>query len=174
MGAILLPADYPAIRAKLGIDLSDLPDADIETVGILPVAEAMIKALVTNYASLTGDNQTFVKASTVCLAGALACGALEMRRGQAFGIGSYRESETKVDWANLRESLLCESKKYMLLITTLAQGLGRRKLFATSGPTSAATTWPNEVERWYARVQPDVLRWLQDGGALKFGWENMP
>jgi hypothetical protein len=175
VGAILQTSDYPSIRAKLGVTTDDLPDVDIDTIGLLPYAEAMVTSLVADYVTILaggGANKTFLQAGTLCLCGALAVAKLEMQRGQAFKEGDYSESETKVDWGAKRAELLLESKKCLLSISTHTHI--RRTLFSATGPTSSSSNWPSEVQRWFARIQPHVLTWLSDSGLKKYSWENQP
>lgn len=170
---ILATADYPAIRYKLGIQVEELPDLEIDSIGLLQVAEAQIMAVVTDYASLSGSNQVFCKAATLALCASFACGALNVKRGQAFKLGEMSESETKMDWISRQKSLLDEARGYILQISTHAQS-ARPKLFAAGGPTSSGTNWPTLVDQWYGKVQPALMRWLRDNGQRLYGWENQP
>jgi len=181
MGTILQTTDYPAIRAKLGIGVDDLPDSDIDTIGLLPVAEAMIFVVATDYATLLaggGVNKTFLQASTLCLCAALACTKLEMQRSQSYRLGDYTESETKIkDWGAMRDRLIAESGQYLLLINSGVVPAGRATrptLFAASGPTSSGTSWPKRIEQWQGRITPHVLTWLDDGGLKRYSWEGQP
>lgn len=177
MGTILQTSDYPAIRAKLGVTTNDLPDADIDTIGLLPVTEAMIMSFVTDYATILsggGNNSTFLKAATLCWCAALAAYAkLQVQRGQSFRVGDYQESETKVDWMALGDKLALEARGYMLLISTHTPTT-RNKLLVVAGPTSSSSNWPTVIAQWIARIQPHFATWLSDGGVKLYSWENQP
>jgi hypothetical protein len=177
MGAILVAAsgDYNAIRVKAGITTDDLSDADIDTIGLLPVAEAEITSVVTDYAAILaagGANKVFLQAAAISLCAALATGLLEMKRSQSFKLADYSESESKVDWKAKVTMLMQEAQGYLMRISTHAHT--RRTLFSATGPTSSASSWPLELQRWYARVQPHVLTWIIEGGQRLYGWEQQP
>jgi hypothetical protein len=168
--------DYAAIRTRLGVTTDDLPDADITTIGLLPVAEALVEQLVTDWATImagVGPNKVFLQAATLALCGALAVRKLELQRGQSFRQGDYAESETKVDWNTLRDELLLESRDYLLKISTHIPTT-RRKLFGASGPTSSAAAWPVVVQQWFGKLTPHVMMWLSDGGQRRYDWEQQP
>lgn len=168
-------SDYNALRIKLGVTTDDLPDADITTLGILDVAEAMVTSLVTDYVTImagSGANKVFLQAGTLALCAALAIPKLEMQRSQSFREGDYSESETKADWSALLDKYLMESKAYLMRIGTHTHT--RRTLLVASGPTSSSSTWPSQIGQWIARVRPHVLTWLSDGGIKQFSWENQP
>jgi hypothetical protein len=156
VGDILVEADYPAIRAKIGVQAEELPDTEIETIGLLTAAETLIKQAATDWATLTGANRTNLKIATVALAAAMAITPVRVKRGQSFQIAEYRESETKADWDTMRAELLQESRMYLLMIST------------------NAILTRLEIERWYARITPIVVDWLKDDGFMRYGWENMP
>ncbi len=176
MGTILQQANYNDIRIKLGVDTNDLSDLDIDSIGLLPIAEAQVQQLVTDYATILangGVNKIFLQAATINLCAALAINKIQMQRAQSYTLAEYSESELKVDWEALRASLLEEGKGYLMQISTHTRT--RRTLFAATGPTSSASSWPSVVDQWYARLVPHVINWLKDGdGFMKYGWENQP
>lgn len=63
--AILDSGDYAAIRAVLGADSTSLPDATIAL--FLASADREIKRLVTNWASLTGDDLAALEQAAIYL-----------------------------------------------------------------------------------------------------------
>jgi hypothetical protein len=179
MGEILTgTTDYDAVRTRLGITTDDLWDAEITSIGLLKVAEAMIKVAVPTYATIMltdTPNKAFLQAATLALCGALAVRSIEVKRGQSFaqGGGDYSESATKADWSATREELMCESKGYLLQVDT-GEARAINTIFLAAGPTSSRAMWPQRIEQWYARVQPTLLNWLDSNGLIQFGWEVSP
>jgi hypothetical protein len=180
MGDILTgTTDYDAVRTRLGITTDDLSDAEITSIGLLKVAEAMIKVAVPTWATIMltdTPNKAFLQAATLALCGALAVRSIEVKRGQSFaqGGGDYSESATKADWSKIREELMCESKGYLLQVNVTGEDRPRMTIFLASGPTSSRATWPQRIDQWYARVQPTLLNWLDSNGLIQFGWEVSP
>lgn len=176
MADILTAAqDYSDIRTRLGVTIDDLPDAEITTLGMLTIAEALVEQAITDWAAIMAGstvNKVFLRAGTLALVAALAVRPIELRRGQSFREGDYGESETKVDWDILRAELLAESKSYLLLVSTHTHSAP--KLLIVAGPTSSASNWPVRLDQWIARIQPHLTTWLDTNGVRRFGWENQP
>jgi len=167
---------YDAIRMKCGVTANDLPDTDLDSVGLVPIAEALVESLITDWSAIMlagGANKVFLQAGAVCIAGALAVVKLQVQRGQSFKLVDYQESETKVDWDKMREALLKEGKGYLYLISTHG-AITRTKLLIASGPTSSSANWPSQVDQWFARIHPHIITWLSDDGMKKNSWENNP
>lgn len=116
MGTILLTADYPSILTKLGIDTSDLSNADIDSLGVLPAAEAVVIDVLPGWASLTGVNLAFVKAGTVALTAAFAVRGVQVHRGQSFHQAEYSESATQADWSETRKELIAEAQGWLQMV----------------------------------------------------------
>ncbi len=68
MGEIL--NDYDAIRGLLGVDGQVLPDSVIDGVAYLPLAEAEIKAAVSDWATLAGADRVRLEAGVAALTAA--------------------------------------------------------------------------------------------------------
>lgn len=172
-GTILVPANYPDLRYRLGITTDDLPDAQLESIGILQIAEQQIKDLVTDWASLTGANALYLKAAVLSFAAALAILPIEMNRAQSFHSNSYSESETKVKWGELRAELMGEARSFLLRITTHLI-TARQPLMVLAGATSSGANWPATIDRWIARAEPMLYTWLDSPRTMRYGWESLP
>jgi len=170
--------DYNAIRAKMGVTVNDLPDADLDSVALIPVAEALIMNLVTTWAAImsgSGSDKIFLQAGAVCIAGALACTAkLKMQRSQSFKLVDYQESETKVNFDTMREALLLEGRGYLYMISSIMTKPVHTNAFTATGPTSSGLNWPTIIDQWFARIHPHIITWLSDDGQKLYPWENNP
>ncbi len=169
-------ADYNALRFRLGVTTDDLPDAEITSLALLEIAEALVKQLVTDWATIMGGttvDRTFLRTGTLALVAAFATRKLELQRGQSFTVGGHSESATKMSWSELRAELMQECQSLFLMISTHVP-TSRPRLLIASGPTSSGSTWPTLVSQWVARVEPHLVTWLDTNGVISHGWENHP
>jgi len=107
------------VRNKLGVSEAYLTDADISQPDIISVAEANIIDQVPNYASLTGNNRTWLEAATVCECAALLCPSMAARL-PASEQGPHFTREVAVDWDKKRQELEAERDGYIARIVGLA------------------------------------------------------
>jgi len=74
----ILATGYEAqVRVDMGVTTSILPDADIQSKATL--AEALIIKSVPGYASLTGDDLTFLQSAAIAQVCALLCPGMAQR-----------------------------------------------------------------------------------------------
>lgn len=106
------------VRNKLGVDEAYLTDADISQPDIITVAEANIIEQVPDYASLTGNNRTWLEAATVCECAALLCPSMAARL-PASEQGPHFTREVTVDWDKKRQELEAERDSYIAKIVGL-------------------------------------------------------
>jgi hypothetical protein len=163
-------ADYGIVRALLGVSATEIPDATVLMEPFLPTAEAIVKAGITNYASLTsGDNQVHLRAGTAELCAALLCEKMQRDDAQSFTIGQFEERGTKVDWRAKAQELLQAAKLSLSAITT--RTWTRRTLVAVAGPTRSGANVPEELEQWVEKIVPRFVDWVEEGGEDD-DWKN--
>jgi len=164
VGAILSggSTDYALIRALLGVSIAEIPDATVILEPFLPSAEAVVKAGITNYAALTGDNLIHLRSGAAALCAALLCQEMERADAQSFTVGSYSERGSTVDWRGKASALLAQARADLAAITT--RTWTRRTLVALAGPTRSGSNVPAEIEQWVERVVPRFVDWVEEGG----------
>lgn len=155
-------ADYPAIRALLGVSSSEVSDATIEQPPFLPEAEALVKAGITNYAALTGDNLQLLKAGVQAMVAALLCAKLQVERADSFRIGDYEEGGSAVKWQERAAGLLQDAQRALAGIST--RTWTRPLALAVAGPSRSGSRIPTDLEQWYERILPRLIDWIEEGG----------
>lgn len=163
-GLVILSSstDYDMIRALLGVSETELPDTTVEMAPFLPTAEAIVKAGITNYAALTGDNSTLLKSGTAALCAAFLCQGVEGGQLDSFRVGDYWEQGSTIDWRLKALELLKAAFRALGAIST--RTFTRRTLVAVAGPTRSGTNVPAELEQWIERIVPRFVDWVEEGG----------
>lgn len=156
--------DYDIVRNVLGISSSEVTDAIIGEDPHLPAAEAMVKGAITDYATLTGDDATFLRTGTVKLCAGFLCQRLLKLEGESFKVGAFEERADKVDWKGRAETLIREAAWALAHITT--RTFTRMTAVAVAGPTRSGSRVPgaDEIERWVERIIPRFVDWIEEGG----------
>jgi hypothetical protein len=122
------------VRDKLGVDVAYLPDSAIEQPDIITLAEANIIKQLPNYASLTGDNITYLEAAVVCECGALVCPSLSARLPQEES-GPHEGHKLTVDWEKMKSDLKAETDRYVMLIVDDISPVPSTSYFTVTQPT---------------------------------------
>lgn len=100
------------VRDKIGVSDSYLPDEAIGQPDIIDVAEANIIAQVPDYASLTGDDLTWLEAATVCECAVLLCAGMAARLPRA-SQGPHARYELGTDWDLKKSELRAEQNSLL-------------------------------------------------------------
>lgn len=166
------PADFDAIRALLGVSETTVPDATIEATPFLPAVESEVTAVIIDYATLSGDNATRLKAGVQAYVAALLCGHIERCEGSAFRIGQFEEKAGSVDWKAKAVDLMRLAAGYLGAITT--RTWSRRTAIALAGPSRSGARVPSEMEQWIERITPRIVDWIAEGGDEDDSWHDAP
>ena len=161
MSVILTSADYDGIRALLDASTSELPNSALDTIGLVPLANAYLSNIVPDFSALSGNDVTFAKAAATYLVAAASIQIVQFKRSQTTKLGDMEESNYKnVDWEKLRTDLKEMAASLIYRLTTVANSLVVPTVFSVSGPTSSGYNRPNYLETWFARIEPKVITWL--------------
>lgn len=172
---ILSRDDYDSIRALLGITKNELSDLEIEQAGYLPYVEAQVKNSVTDYASLTGDDETFLKVGIECWTAALLCrflhgkavaGTFAIDSG-GFKLGDYEEKGSgstivKLDFLQRAKELADQAVEALGSIST--RSFTPVSYLLLAGPTRSGATAPTTTQEWLDKIVPEVVKWADEEG----------
>ncbi len=115
---LLVPADYPAIRAALDVTLTEatLPDSIIELDLYLGAAEREVRASDPDAETRTGEARERVRAAAMLLCAANLAPAIP--RIAAEQLADYRYQQQPVDWMKLAAELRERAKAELTALTT--------------------------------------------------------
>jgi hypothetical protein len=124
---------HDEIRGRLGVSASILPNADIDAPSVLPIAEARVISRMTDYASLTGDDQSFAYAAAIAMTAALLAPSMGSRIKKSEADSDYKYENTIVDWNQRARELEAEAYSWIDYIST--QPIVELPPMAVAGPT---------------------------------------
>lgn len=134
--SFIIGDDYATrVRNVLGVTDIDLTDAEINEK--LEAVEYEVADRITNYASLTGKDQVYLKTGTVAALAAAMCPVLKTKMPKREK-GLNTDFESGEDWDVKQEKLLAEKEKWLSKITGYTSTYSDVPLFALAGPTRAS------------------------------------
>jgi hypothetical protein len=127
---------YGEIRGRLGVSISDLPDADIDARSVMNVAENKVIESVPEYATLTGIDSDYVYTAAICMVAATLAPsmAIKMKKSKK-DFDSGFENQT-IDWKKRSTELINDAYEAIGLISTQTS-ITNLTLFGVAGPTRA-------------------------------------
>ncbi|APB75626.1 hypothetical protein [Paenibacillus polymyxa] len=125
---------YEEIRGRLGVGEDVISDADIDALSVLPIGESRIIKAVPDYAVLTGDDQTYVYAATVCMVAAILAPSMTARIKKSKKDFDFSFENQVVDWKKYAVQLVDEVYEFIESISTVQQGTNV-PVFGVAGPT---------------------------------------
>jgi hypothetical protein len=126
---------HTEIQARLGVGADILPNADIDAISVLPIAEARMIKAVPNYADLDGDDANYLYAATICLVAATLASSMPARIKKSKKDFDYSIENQAVNWASRAIELVDEAYSLIDLIST--QASSDAPVFGVAGPTRA-------------------------------------
>jgi hypothetical protein len=127
---------YSEIRGRLGVSISDLPDADIDARSVLNIAENKIIESVPDYATLIGVDSDYVYTAAICMVAAILAPSMAIKlKKSKKDFDSGFENQT-IDWKNRSIELINEAYEAIGLISTQTS-VTNLTLFGVAGPTRA-------------------------------------
>lgn len=163
MTVILDGTSFNDIRALLGTNFKELPDATINSSGITPLVNAYLQNVIPDYSVLTGNDAIFAKAAAVNMAAALCVDIMAMKRSQQIKIGDYSESNAKgIDFEKWRNTLLqsATTSLYSVASAKAVISASKRQIFSVAGPISGGVYPPISLVEWYKQVSPRLNNWF--------------
>jgi hypothetical protein len=126
---------YSEIRGRLGVDISDLPDADIDARSVMNIAENKVIESVPDYASLTGSDADYVYSAAVCMVAAVLAPSMGVRMKKSKKDFDSGFENQVIDWKARSIELIDNAYTFVNLIST--QVGADLPIFGVSGPTRA-------------------------------------
>lgn len=115
---LTFPGYQTMVRAKLGVSIGDVPDATIDQLIYVGAAEAKVAKRVPDYATLTGDDLTYLQTATVCTVAAIMAPDMKaLIKAQEKG----PEIEIRLqdqDWDAKQKQLYAEADMWIRQIST--------------------------------------------------------
>ena len=147
--------DYDQIRYYLDTDSTNLTDAIIESFGFLPIVEAEITEIITDYEDLTGANSYRLKVGAAAWVAALLCHKLEVSEGEQVQIGDFRQWYNRTNWHEKAEQLKLVAAQALAAIST--RTFARSDSLVLAGPTREGTIPPSSWAGWLAAIEPSFV-----------------
>jgi hypothetical protein len=127
---------YSEIRGRLGVSISDLPDADIDTRSVMSVAENKVIESVPEYATVTGIDSDYVYTAAICMVAAILAPSMGVRlKKSKKDFDSGFENQT-INWQNRGIELVNDCYEAIGLISTQTS-VTNLTMFGVAGPTRA-------------------------------------
>lgn len=136
---------HEEIRGRLGVGEDVIPDSDIDALSVLPIGEARIVKAVPDYADLTGDDQAYVYAATICMVAAILAPSMVARIKKTMKDFDFSFENQAVNWDKRASQLIDEANEFIGLISTV-QEYSSAPLLGLSGPTREKERRRNDVQ----------------------------
>jgi hypothetical protein len=128
---------YSEIQGRLGVDASILPIADIDAPSVLSIAEAKVIASVSDYATLVGDDKSYLYAAAICMVAAILAPSMTARVKKSKKDYDFQFENNPENWRLRSTELVDESYSYINMIST--QAIKELPQMGAAGPTRANT-----------------------------------
>ncbi|QDH23458.1 hypothetical protein [Saccharibacillus brassicae] len=132
---------HEEIRSRLGVSEGEVPDTQIDSFSVLPIAEARLIRTVPNYAELIGDDQIYLYGAAICAVAAMLAPSLSGRLKQSMKDFDFSYTKQTVDWAAMGAALQAEADGLIGLISTQTSGGLTAPTMHIAGPTRAKERW---------------------------------
>lgn len=117
---ILEPGFEDAVRIKLGVDIDDLPNEDINNKFVAELAEAKIKRRVPNFKEITDPEELmYLQNAVISQICAILCPSMARRLNLKIAISDVRIDKDKVDWEEMRQKFLTEVEESLTQIQSV-------------------------------------------------------
>ena len=121
MYEILEPGFENAVRIKLGVDIDDLPDEDINNKFVAELAESKIKKRVPNFMEITdSEEKMYLQNAVIAQICAILCPSMARRLNLKVAISDVRIEKERVDWEELRQKFLTEVEESLYQIKSIS------------------------------------------------------
>lgn len=118
---ILEPGFEDAVRIKLGVDIDDLPNEDINNKFVAELAEAKIKRRVPNFKEITDPEELmYLQNAVISQICAILCPSMARRLNLKIAISDVRIDKDKVDWEEMRQKFLTEVEESLTQIQSVS------------------------------------------------------
>lgn len=141
MPKILQTGYEHAIRTKLGVKTSELPDDDINQRTILDLAEALVIKRVPGYELITDvSEKLYLETAVIALVCVQLCPGMARRLNLSVATIDVKWQKDKVNWGKLADGFEIEYESALLNIQSVptSTGFDKTLLRVIHGPTRTA------------------------------------
>lgn len=143
MPTILQPGYENAVRSKLGVKATELPDADINQRLIVDLAESIVIKRVPGYSTISDvTDKLYLEGAVIARVCALLCPGMARRVNIEVKTIDVSWKKDKVRWDEMEQRFLAEYENALSQITTVEVNYGAdsRLIGISKGPSAAGAT----------------------------------